>query len=513
MRMQIKLIALVCLLLVSTLIEGELFAKKKERWSWQLSASRYKKLNTFQRALYKKAKHAFEKRQYREAATLFEKFKVEHDESPILSYIIFMHGYSLHHAKDRNKAIRTYNEVLDYFPGVIEDASPALFYLGKAHFDNGQNKKGMLSMKEMAEDEDYREHALAAGALLVLAENHWKNKEKEKAIKYWRQIVDDFSTSSPKEAANARHSVYCHLLVTQSFGEAVTWLAAGTKREDAGVRRWILNEYIGVLKGLRHNWKDKAAQKSMYATFWTFYKEHEKYYTDNYRWKYLLDGLDLCGDSNNLTKEREKWLGIAVQEADKTKEPTERDSKIKEISDLFLKTNIERSYYLLQKMKNQTLASFYKASYLQYERKYQGAYDQHLEVEKLKDKELSLKSLAARAHLLHIYLNKPDEAIKLYEQISAPPGTLWNIADCYKRLKKHENALRVYSTIESSFPPEGAKAAWARADHCSKIGERKKAVGEARRILKVYPKKREASYAHQLLEKYGIATGGGLIED
>jgi len=35
----------------------------------------------------------------------------------------------------------------------------------------------------------------------------------------------------------------------------------------------------------------------------------------------------------------------------------------------------------------------------------------------------------------------------------------------------------------------------------------------ARTIMKAYPKSPESSRAHQLLERYKIATGGGLIDE
>ena len=39
------------------------------------------------------------------------------------------------------------------------------------------------------------------------------------------------------------------------------------------------------------------------------------------------------------------------------------------------------------------------------------------------------------------------------------------------------------------------------------------AVKEGRYIMKKYPKSIQSSYAHQLLEKYGIETGGGVVDD
>jgi hypothetical protein len=67
--------------------------------------------------------------------------------------------------------------------------------------------------------------------------------------------------------------------------------------------------------------------------------------------------------------------------------------------------------------------------------------------------------------------------------------------------------------IENSFPDNAARAAWHKAAWLDAAGEQVQAVAAGKRVLKLYPKSPESSSAHQLLEKYGIATGGGLTEE
>ena len=61
--------------------------------------------------------------------------------------------------------------------------------------------------------------------------------------------------------------------------------------------------------------------------------------------------------------------------------------------------------------------------------------------------------------------------------------------------------------------PERMNAAAVFVDENITAGRGKKAIAQARKILKAYKKSHEASLAHQLLEKYGIATGGGVFEE
>mgnify|MGYP003920437325 CR=1 FL=1 len=66
--------------------------------------------------------------------------------------------------------------------------------------------------------------------------------------------------------------------------------------------------------------------------------------------------------------------------------------------------------------------------------------------------------------------------------------------------------------IEAVFPKQGPAAAWKRVEYYEKKKLQEKAVAGARRILKIYPKSKQSSQAHQFLEKHGVATGGGLDE-
>ena len=76
--------------------------------------------------------------------------------------------------------------MLDYFGDRIDEAAAALYHLGLAHLENGDVREGMKAMREMADDEDYQKHPLAAGAIRRLADNHWQNKDTE----HGRQVLE-----------------------------------------------------------------------------------------------------------------------------------------------------------------------------------------------------------------------------------------------------------------------------------------------------------------------------------
>ncbi|MDP6543374.1 MAG: hypothetical protein QGH60_05240 [Phycisphaerae bacterium] len=118
-----------------------------------------------------------------------------------------------------------------------------------------------------------------------------------------------------------------------------------------------------------------------------------------------------------------------------------------------------------------------------------------------------------RAYVYHHKIRRYADAIKIYHAISDPPRTLWDIQDCYGRLRKWKEQLQVLSELETSFPKEAPRAAQAIAKVFQRQKMDKQAIAKCRSIMKVYREHEVSSWAHQELEKYGKATGGGLIDE
>ena len=118
-----------------------------------------------------------------------------------------------------------------------------------------------------------------------------------------------------------------------------------------------------------------------------------------------------------------------------------------------------------------------------------------------------------RATLYHHRLRRYEEAIKLYHAINQPPWTLWNIQDCYGRLGQWKQQLQMLSEIETSFPNQAPRAAQNIVVVYKRQKMHKQAIAKCRAMMKIHKRHNVSSWAHQELEKYGKATGGGLIDD
>ena len=165
--------------------------------------AQWKKLDSFEANRLAKADQLFSKKSYRAAIAAYDAFLLEFPRSSAVPYAILKKGRSIQLDEKRFQAIKVYEEVLDYFPNVIEFASPALFYIGECHWENGDIEKAMKAWLEMATDKDYKKHVLAAHAINSLAENLLKQGKAPEAIKYFEQVAIDFRFSNREPAYKA----------------------------------------------------------------------------------------------------------------------------------------------------------------------------------------------------------------------------------------------------------------------------------------------------------------------
>ncbi len=493
-------------------------------WKWQLDAKRYKSLNMFERAQYDKAAKLFKNKNYKAAASEFEKHKVQFEDSAILSYVLFMRAYSLHNNKDRHAAIKLYNEVLDFFGDKISDAAPALYFLGIAHLDNGDVRDGMEALKEMAEDEDYQKHPLAAGAVRRLADNYWKNQEKKSAVRYWKQVVRDFSKTNADESRNARRKVIGYYVRQQQYAELVSWLAGGDSRDDARHRHWLAREcydvawhgfdwHRGWSKYTKFNRKVRAADiKAFYDWFvlqkpwyekrqdlWGFYHRKLQFITHRY------------GDTRELNTAVDETVAFIKT----IKKKSDRNHKFSWMIDRLRESKrIDRARYCITKITDPPFAAYKEYEVIGHgEGKWKAAIVKLKDIRKMGNQYWADRAQGQLAWVYKDVTREYDKAIKTYREIGRPPGTLWNIQECYHRWGKLSEAIKTLNEIENMFPEEGSKAAWQKAVYYKQAGDKEKAIAQARRILKMYKKKSAASKAHQMLEDYNVDTGGGVVHE
>ena len=502
--------------------------RRAAQWNWILPAERYKALSVFERAQYDKAAAFFKNNDFRASAAEFEKFKVQFQDSASsssLAYVNFMHGYCLLQAKDRNAAIKVFTEVLDYFKNETEDAAAALFFKGVAHLENGDLRKGLQCMQQMADDEQYRYHPLAAGALRRLAENSWKNNQLEAALRCWKQVCADFGQSNPQEAQEARNAVTAYYLRLGDFAGYENWICGGDGRENVQHRRWVALTAVEVAMPVFDFNNYGQARKEEHAkaakAFFAWYKAQKSWFEKaRDLWTYYDKGIQFLVHRLGDKKERDEMadeMAIYIKSLrDSAKDDNQRNDAHHKLSWLVDRLcemgDWIRAQLCADTISDAPYAGFKTAEILGRRQKWPEAVAKLQDVEKTDSPYWSGRAKEERARIYKDVTGEYEKAIKLYQEIDKPPGTIWSIQDCYKRWGKLKEALATLTEIENSFPDQAAAAAWRKVQYLEEAQDKTAVIAGCRRILKAYKASPEASAAHQLLEKYGIKTGGGVFE-
>ncbi len=131
------------------------------------------------------------------------------------------------------------------------------------------------------------------------------------------------------------------------------------------------------------------------------------------------------------------------------------------------------------------------------------------QLEGLKKPELVKKVRGTRAWIYHHKTAEYDKAITAYQQVAAPPGTLWSIEDCQWKSGKRQGAIVTLTEIASMFAADAPRAVYQKGERYREMGEHKKAIAVYRQILMRFKGSAQSSAAHQRLEDYGVKTGGG----
>jgi len=482
-------------------------------WDWPLEKEYYSQMSMHERAEYNRARDLLQNKEYKAAAASFEKSIAQFPNSSLLSYMIFMKGYSQHQAGNRHTAVKSYNEVLDFFGNVIEDAAPALYFLGVAHMENGDTREGLSALKEMVEDADYRQHELAAGALRRLADNYWKNKEPKLAMRYWKQAVEDFQKQNPTEAKEALENIIQEHLLSGEYNDLQSWWLPLEDGEPAARKMAFADTlWDHAWRYFYHKHGNFTEEKKAFVRF--FESQAPFYEEQNELWKFYTRDFKFITHQKIEEASTLDLVDNAIAFVASEENSEEKDSRFALLAEeLHRMEEYDLARNLIARIQDPVVAGFATAKLYGSQNDYQAAAREYEEIEKRAQGKASEQALEKRAYIYRVRLDRQEEAIKLYRQLANPPHNLWNIADCYRRAGNLSSTIQTYTEIENSFPRDAPRAAWSKADRYHHAGEKDKAIASARRILKLYPKSRESSAAHQLLEKYGINTGGGLIEE
>jgi len=513
------------------------------QWSHVMPVDLYQSMNLAQRSALDQAMDLYnrggqgrnrnEQQLHRNAANEWERFRVQHGGTlnpEIFAYSFLMQALSQRGAHERHTAVRTFTEVLDFFPEETWIAAPALYFRALTHFDIGDTRRGFEDLQALAGHESYRTHALAADALNRIAANHWTNMRPREALNLWKAVVENFEGRHRDAEGEARNCLMDWEMVQGSLETA--WQTRrqrenrGTEiRRDINATSAIFGEGLRDLYGRYQSWYfhhlhkeedgNRLRDQRREALYAWFVSKEPLFAEAEDEWVFLIARYDYHARFQQEQLD-ELLLQTAQYLRNRVTDPAQRRNRARElINRLIGQSRWDNAISLLEFIPEAVDRLWTEYGIHQRRRAWDNALRALDQVDALQDPEQTRRALRERASIFHRQLNRYEEAIKLYHEINDPPGTLWEIVDCHRRARQRAEARTVLTEIASIFPDQAARAVFTQAEHHRADGEREAAVTLYLRVLRhpEWTKTREASQSHDRLEAMGLDTAGGVIHD
>jgi TolA-binding protein len=532
-----------------------------------VDAEQFKRLDTFESHTLVKADQAFGQGQYRQAASEYEAFNLQFPKSTVAAYAVFRRARSLQLDGKRFEAMKAYREVLDYFPNDVAYAAPAIYFIGECHAANGDIKEAVKAWIEMAADEEYAKHQLAAAALNRLADNLMLQGKTAEGLSYYRQVATTFRKSNLDQAGYAINKIVYHYVRTQPDQAKLRefYDKVGTFERDPGnpedANYWSrLRGYVVGFGGFDGSQQE---EKARYFKYWAPALDG-KSKDEGYR-------LDVANAYLAADKDAAKWEARLDEVFRDGMKDGDYDRIIRWIV-MFAgrKAKVDEYYAKLDfgKMTNPAIMSFMRVAFENLNDAEQAKHTcRKLRFDKMSDDEkvglarylwdrdaettmfvyeqLGDKELA-NAERLRFYHHKRDlahglpladvvigipkyskeaywlkaelldwnqkfpEAIAAYNASDRPPDSSWRVAECLARMGKVSEAVAQWTEIENFFPDKAPAAAIRSAYAYRDAKNDAQYVAALRNVMKKYPKSGESNAAHLELERLGVKIGGGV---
>lgn len=533
-----------------------------------ITSDDYKRLETFETAALAKADKVFAAKDYRAATSEYDLFLVENRQTSAAAYALLRKGRSQMLDNKRNEAMRTFREVIDYFPDAVAYAAAALYYQGKCHFDSGERLNAVKVWERMVADDGYAKHVLAAPALESLADELVKQEKVVEAAKYYEQAAVTFRTSSPhvaRKAIEKASEIHIRTLPNEKkmrdfyFRVSTTRYHPTTPDEDL---------YWTDVRGMIRRWgtfeKNMDAQRAAYYKYWADTMEGKCLDDNAYRIDWADFRLQHEGDVS-------AWVARLDKQFESTFKPGQHAQVVQFIRAFGNNKEKMEAYYakldfaqmdnaLIDRlvrglvedngaveMARNACSKFKHDAWNDDDRNRFIGWVQHRDREmvemicqRMRDADYGRYRLLVYYHWKRItdkgipladevvtvpkytaeaywmkgqlleYAQKWEEAIAAYKASNREPSSLFRIAECFRRLGKQVQALSQLREIENFFKEQAPEAALRSAWIYRDAKEEKLFIAMLRKIMKKYPRSGQSSQAHLELERLGVKIGGGV---
>ena len=527
-------------------------ALPRETWDWHMPAEAYRELEFSDRAGLDRAVKFFQQAidaerrgekitdlvpRYRNAAGEFRKVQIRSESGepnpPLQAYVTFMQGYARMQARDRNEAIKLFEEVVDLYPEERDASVPARYMIAVVRREMGDVRAANEALDEIADDKSAEGHPLFYSVLSDRGASRRASGDLEGAAEDFSHVVHSECKFDWRVRDWCREALVATRAALLQFGDMERDVLSQcgdtpkAKRERmARFADWFCdNRYdsspLQVTIAARYPRETKAAaykealEKSRRGFANWFDGEAHVFAGDGDGWAFAYAQLRLHAlvDKKDAISARVKALEPLVKGA----KGSVRDRRAGALAWFLVDYSRDavgahaaadlaegRLYRLRLHADIADRLDQYRER-AQYLEEYVGSRPPP-EADELRRAKYDL------AGCYRHRLGEKEKALKIYRDIDDPPNSLWAIAGTLRELGKKKDAYGAVVEIASMFPDDAPRATLTAARWREEDGEKEKAIALYRRILS-HPKWKqtgESSQAHQALERLGIATGGAM---
>lgn len=525
------------------------------RSSWRIPVSEYRDLDFTVRSGIDRASKLFKSAvdfergggkvtevipRFRAAAAEWRKVQVqaeaENFNETVAAYSVFMQAYSKELSHDRNDAVKLYSEVIDIYPDVKFVALMAYYRLGCTQLAMGDLKRGMETVNSLVNEYGDEVDSVLADAMLMLADHLWNEKKTAEAQAKWTAMLDNAYCKNCYDQWNAaRRNLMMTSFMAGDFEQFKTALFAempeGSSAEMIKRIDEAYSAYNGYFISGHHSGR---FQQFFEAAVPNAGDRSKRIAAKKKEFAVWFNGQGSVYEKANLGgRFKMMEFRIAVFTEGGEKLPQLLGSVKKLISaEKDIKTQVDYADGVidsLRRIKRCDLArsvpdcvrSPLSAAWMRYEieageHKWKEALV-FLE-EYLLHKPSSEQVKRVKYIMAEIYRDRLadyERAEKLYLDINDPPRSLWDLQLTYRKMGKKTQSYQLLNEIASIFPQQAANAVLTAARYYEEDGQKSKAISLYRQLLThpEWKKSGASSQAHQALERYGIATGGAMINE
>ncbi len=282
-------------------------------------------------------------------------------------------------------------------------------------------------------------------------------------MKYWRQTVKDFGQTNDVERDQATANLGAYAIIMQDYAGFENFFLDDTNRDKPESHRWIAdnlaNRAYNLFAANNFDRKKVPTPKELddeRKAYVAYFKSTKPWWEKaNDVWGYYSHQIHTLTHFYPDKAERDQEIANVVAWLKTMPDKAQANDHYAQLVDWCREGRaFETARLLIAQITDPAYAGYKEAEILASEGKWEPYAKQLETVEGMGNPFWADRAVNERARVYREILNKQPEAIALYERINKPPGTLWGIQECYKRMNKLPQAMTTLAELENLFPTE-----------------------------------------------------------